>query len=243
MLVELVKDEYLTDEEAAPDQSVSTTREVKGRDMALTTADWDSSVELEAFLARPQSVKETIEHGRTVTGAQSLMLMRNLIRNAAGVQPLLIQLSPVSIRMKHRKRQPATVDHDLLDPVVTIGRQVLAEQLETRFFSEPPPESRMVQIFMSKQVPASQVLPSEWLQSAEAFYLQWLRRASDTARRAAPRSSPRKRLKTAAACASLLLDAFEPQGGDDAEGMDPVGIEVKLWAEMTPDVVAPFKDK
>ncbi len=54
---------------------------VSASEIGLTSTDWEENQELEGFLRYPYQTKETIEHRGYCTGAQSLMLLHDLMHN------------------------------------------------------------------------------------------------------------------------------------------------------------------
>ena len=137
-------------------------RALDRKKVGFTDAAWDANMEFEAFLTKPAEMKELIEKKKTVTGAQSFELHYNLAKSCAPTRPLLIQLFPESIAVKDRTRASTTLPADQLLPLVIEGRKEMVLQLEKRFFSIMPSEARLVQIFISKQVPAEKILSPQW---------------------------------------------------------------------------------
>lgn len=78
-------------------------------------------------------------------------------------KPLPINLFPESISLRDRDRKSAMVDTVNICTAVKEARKEMISQLDKRFFTTPPSEARLVKIYMSKQLPASKVLPAEWL--------------------------------------------------------------------------------
>jgi hypothetical protein len=60
--------------------------------------------------------------------------------------------------VKDRTRKLGRVEPGSLLPLTIEGRKEMIAQLDKRFFTVPPSESVLVQIWMSKQVPAIRVL-------------------------------------------------------------------------------------
>ena len=124
---------------------------------------WEGNLELEAFLTQPAEMKEVIEKMPQVTGAQSFQLHYNLKKMCGANKPLPINLFPESISLRDRDRKSAMVDTVNICTAVKEARKEMISQLDKRFFTTPPSEARLVKIYMSKQLPASKVLPAEWL--------------------------------------------------------------------------------
>ena len=67
--------------------------------------DWEANAELEAFLSYPFEIKDTIEHKKECTGAQSLMFLYDLKDNYCNKDARLeVKLLPQSLKLKHRER-------------------------------------------------------------------------------------------------------------------------------------------
>ena len=153
-------------------------RAVDRKKIGFTEAAWDANLELESFLTKPSEIKEVVEKKKTLTGAQSFQMHYNLSQACKPSKPLSIKLFPESICLKDRVRKTMVIQSSDLLPLVIEGRVEMIAQLNKRFFTIMPSEARLVQIFISKQVPASKVLAEAWLQTGEAHYLKWMRDAA-----------------------------------------------------------------
>ena len=112
-----------------------------------------------------------------------------------------------------------------------------------------PSQSRMIQLYLSKQADIIDIVPQEWVPTAKAFYLRALRKASQMRRHTTQRNSSRKspgvksqrekKLRKKADLAAVDLFASAPEGGSPAQGPgdpsepeDAVLKEVREWAAL-----------
>ena len=206
---------------------------------------WNANLELEGFLTKPAEVKETLEHRLTVTGAQGVQLMVMLKTINKESRPLKISLLPQSPALKHRSREESTVAAESISMMIQTARKELIKQIDKRFIDKRFSESRLIQIYMSKQMEASKVLSEGAYQTAKALYLQWLRALVDNGI-VGERTSPRKKKKAAKKMAANLFDGMEDSDEDNEDSpaptMDRVRTEVKLWDNLSGERINPFKD-
>lgn len=123
----------------------------------------------------------------------------------------------------------------------------MGDQLKSRFFKDMPSETRLVQLYMSKQTDVSKVLPAEWLEQAKAFYLVWLRNAANAlnmGRRVSPNRSAKRKYNKVMLFDGLdePLDADPPGAAETGAGSDSVIQEAKRWENLSRDRVQPFID-
>lgn len=136
------------------------------------------------------------------------------------------------------------------------------EELNTRLLEEKiPSETRLVQLYMSKQANMAKVFPESWVEQAKAFYLVWLRRAATALNLKADtpnvaHSTAREKNKVLKKVNTCLFDGLEigvdedgdveGAGSDDsgpaaAESRDQVMDEVKRWSILPAARIQPFK--
>jgi hypothetical protein len=113
-----------------------------------------------------------IEHGKSIIhGGQALMLMHDLKTvNEAG-EDLTVMGFPSTCALKDRKRTAETRPSAEVSSMIDVARKVMVDELNARFFTERPSNSRLVLGFMSKQMPAELWMPSAWLALAKTLYL------------------------------------------------------------------------
>ena len=247
VLLELYTSDDDSDDEVPRGPYSVPARAVDRKKVGFTDAAWEANLEFEAFLTKPAEMKELIEKKKTITGAQSFQLHYNLQKSCAPTRPLLIQLFPESISVKDRTRAFATLPADKLLPLVIEGRKEMVLQLEKRFFSIMPSEARLVQIFISKQVPAEKILTPQWFQVAEAHYLKWMRDAAiilEVTTRVSPRLRAKKQ-RTSTGFFDAISDDNDDGDDDDTThgiGSDPVLLEVSKWSALDPSLLEVYKD-
>ena len=198
-------------------------------------------------------MKEVIEKCPTVTAAQSFQLQHQLRRKCRPDMPLEIVLFPEAIAYKDRRRKPATLSAENLHMLVVEGRREMVTQLTTRFFTHIPSEARLVQLWISKQMPATKVLPEDWVATAEAFYFKWLRETAAIigapVRRSPPRQSKKKRRTSGGGF--FDPDSESDHDADDAAAdgeeedaeSDVVLVEVAKWKTLSSETIKPFMDR
>ena len=221
---------------------------VSAAELGLTADDWDNSIELEAVLQQPYVIKESLDTKGFITGAQSLLLMHDLMEcNSDDDRALQVLCLPASASLADRSR---TVDmrsgESLSIGMTTVARSVLASELRDRFFAERPSNGRLVQMYMGKTMPSSVYLPEAWQAVAKSLYLQMLRRAVPITRSASNlrNPSPRKVARTSTN-STLLLRHHTTMPELDAQSMqsDVVTEEIERWKCMDQDTINACIDK
>lgn len=208
VLLETSDKEGDSDDEGSlqPTSPFAVPRNITRREVGLDSAAWEASLQLESFLERPFQVKELVENCATLTGGQMIFLMASLRSSCSASRALIIKNFPPTAALKDRKRSLAEISADSIHPMILRARVELEAQLEKRFFSTPPSETRLVQLYMSKQADAAKIMPVAWLAQAKAFYLVWLRRAA-VALKVGTRVSPERVCKKRRV-ATMLFDGF-----------------------------------
>ena len=243
-----------SDDEQPRGQFSAAARQIERRKVGFTEDGWEANLQLEAFLRRPSEIKDVVEMNPALTGAQSLQLHHQLRKKCRRDATLDILLFPVSMAVKDRQRQSATIRADCLHGLVVEGRKVMVDQLTQRFFSVPPSEGRLVQAWMSKQMSAAKLLPEDWLETTEAFYYKWLRETAvmlgTAQRRSPPRKAQKKKRRTSGggffdedtdSDENSAAVTAEEEGGAPAN--DVVLKEAACWKKIPPEAIDTFKDK
>lgn len=222
---------------------------VPASELGLNYDDWQQS---QAFLSYPFDIKETIEH-RPCTGAQALALLYDLKENfcdedaGLSIKEFTKGVSVQDRKHRNDKSQLTTKTSRDLGSVVTTTRKVMAEELTDRVFhgleDRRPSNARLIQAYMSKQMPSSQYLPEAWNAHARTLYLQALREAHNISR-GVTRSSPSRAAKKPKAPVGGMLfrgaqlkpsapdspaTAHEPNNDTT---VDPVLDELRRWDGM-----------
>jgi hypothetical protein len=235
------KDAIVEDDEEDPTSRVG--KAVPATALGLSGDAWDRSLEIEAFLDHPYTIKDSIEHKGYVTGAISLFLLHNLKKGCASDKPLQVKLFPSTAKLVDRERQSEMRQSSDLYELISTARKIMENELALRFFSERPSNTRLVQIWMCKQYPAEKWLPPEWHTLAKGLYLTMLREAAKISGTGLRSSPPRKKKKSAAGGSSLLRnlsdDDEEVAGTSD---FDTVTDEAERWSKLDKKIVSEFKD-
>ena len=226
---------------------------VAASEMGLSSDDWEKTMELEAFVDQPFAIKEVIEHGSKaglvagpVTGAQSLMMMADLIKTCEPEAPLAVSLCPPTAALKDRERVVEERPGSQLSTMIDTGRDTLKDELESRFFIARPSNTRLVQCYLSKQKPIENYMPPRMCTIAETLYKQWIRRAASIAGISIRSSPPRaKKAKVGggvfrAAAPSPAVSLGESAG---ALEFDTVTDEMQRWKDLSCNRIEPFTDE
>ena len=227
---------------------------VPAQNLGMSGDEWDMSLEMEAFLEHPFQIKESIEHKGYMTGAQGLIVLADLMKGCANDKPLVVKLHPPTAKLVDRKRKDELRPARLLCPVIAAGRTVLAKELRERFFdgAEVPSDVRLVQLYMTKQMPMEDWAPATWMASAKALYTKYLRDAAAT-QGAQPKRTVAAEQGRQAACADagpgLFRNIFQPPPApatateaDTTPPEDAVSFEIAMWKTIDQTTLQPFID-
>jgi len=148
---------------------------------------------------------------------------------------------------RHDKSLLTNKEADDLSAATSIARKVMQEELVDRLFhgseDRRPSNMRLVQAYMSKQMPSSLYLPAAWNAHARTLYLQALRDALTISRIPVRSSPPRaaKKQKVAPSGGMLFrgaelkpsaLESSAPTPTTDDSTFDPVLDELRRWEGM-----------
>ncbi len=112
------------------DQGSKVGRSVPVDEIGLSARDWETNVELEAFLAYPFDIKDTIEHRKECTGAQNLMFLYDLKENYCQKDARLeVKPLPKSLKLEHRQRSGQQMEPGKLEHFICVSREVMQTQL------------------------------------------------------------------------------------------------------------------
>jgi hypothetical protein len=149
-------------------------------------------------------------------------------------------------RLADRERTTEVRNATALYDLTTTARSIMVDELTQRFFAERPSNSRLVQIWMSKQYPAEKWLPEEWKMLAKGLYLNWLREAAKIAGIALRSSPPRKVQKKEAGGSALVRNVSDSEEEEEAANtespLDTVTEEVERWSKLDKAIVKKFRD-
>ena len=189
------------------------------------------------------AIEKKLPKEATVTGAQSYYLMGRL--RARCDKPLQVQDFPATAKVADRKRASGdTLERSDIAECVQIARRVFKSELTDRFFGtsmdDRPSQSRLVQIYMSKQARASSYLPAPLVPTAKAAYRRWLLGAAEAIKATlTPQRSPRKHARSPQADVSFYDSPCSGLGNVDEEpNIDRVDDEINRWAELSTLVVS-----
>ena len=214
-------------------------REVMAEEIGLSMADWKASTHLAAFLKAPFDSKELIEKNDFLTGAQGIQLMKVLYTKSDPEDGMLaVKKLPKNLTYAaRRKRKVKHVHWADLCRAVQVGSTVLRSELEERFLGteehEKPSVMRLVQLYMSKQMPIASVLGGGLLAESKAAYLRCLR--SNATMHASPQKAPPKKSSNSSQSNKLFspptcMQNCHGAGGEDE--LDSVQREVQDWSEL-----------
>lgn len=252
-IVEIESDAYDSDSPDEPlGQFTRQSKVIQRREIKFDDDIWNANTEAEAYLHRPFTIKQMLEHRQTITGAQGVQLMIALKKQNDASRPLHVSLLPQSASLKDRKRGTATIAAARVSSMIQTARTQLVQQIEQRFVIKRFSDARLVQIYLSKQTPASKVLSEDNLATARALYLKWLR-ALLPVLQLGIRSSPRKKRKhrdlfdglddSDSETNEFAIDEGRDSSGDGADSSsDRVVNEAADWADIPAEKVSSFKD-
>ena len=231
------------------DQGSKAGTAVPATELGLGSDDWEANQELEGFLRYPYQIKETIEHKGYCTGGQALMLLYDVKDNfchpAAKLETLVL---PATLKMVDRERTDEIKKPEDVSAMIDTARRILKTQLQERCFDLRASNSRMVQLYMSKQMDVKGMLTDVQYELARTLYLQWLRAANDLKKLPTREGSPRKKQKTSGPSlfrgAGLVEGAQNsPAARTQSDGFDPVTDEIERWERLSPDSYSAFFDE
>ena len=81
---------------------------------------------------------------------------------------------PSTLKMEDRERLEEVKKAESVSTMIHNARRVLKEELQARCFILRSSNSRMVQLYMSKQMDAKDMLTNEQYELARTLYMQWL---------------------------------------------------------------------
>ena len=230
------------------DQGSKVGQAVAASDIGLAPGDWEESIEMEAFLSYPYDIKETIEKRGHCTGAQGMALFYDLKENFCNPNAKLsVKELPEGLTLDHRERQREMKEADDLCVAVEKARKILKEEMQARAFDLRPSNTRLVQCYMSKQMPATVYLTDPQYALAKTLYMQMLRTALEISAVPMRSSPPRAAKKPKIATVGLLFRGSTALPPDDASGLpptteatptddyDPVIDEANRWEHLPPE--------
>ena len=153
--------------------------------------------------------------------------------------------------MKDRKRRPGRLVQkcDLCESV-GMAQDVLADELTKRMFGTSPDcrpsESRLVQIYMSKQMPAETVLPEALLPTARAHYVKWLRQSSTLVNRSTTEPPNKKVAKVGTPLFrshNIQNRSHSNQNANCTSSEDAVQSEIDQWAALSTVEIERHRDE
>lgn len=252
-------------EDVFDDGGKKTTNEVNMGDLGILDKHWDDTIELEAFLRQPYMINKTIEHQsighkKPITGAQGIQMISQWSKNMYG--PLKLLDFPKSAKLKHRTRlQLPARDRSILSEATQTAQAVAWDQLEDRFFTNAPSRSRLIQLYMSKNMPISEAVPKEFVSTANGYYLVALRAAARHLNKLSASENPEKKMSLSASTTnckgkrkrhgmeqSAVVMLISPpvaanssiSANDDAP--DAVMAEVNAWDNLPMQLVEEHRD-
>ena len=126
--------------------------------------------------------------------------------------------------------------------------RVLKEELQVCCFKTlRSSNSRMVQLYMSKQMHDKGMLTNKQYELARTLYMQWLRKTNNIVQLPMLESSPRKKQKMGAPSlfrGASLVEGLEvsPAARTQNDGFDPVTDEIERWERLSLDSFSEFVD-
>ena len=132
------------------------------------------------------------------------------MKGCGAEKSLTVKFHPSTAKLADRQRQPEERKADALHELTKTARAEMVEQLAARFFEgERPSDTRLIQIWMSKQRPAEKWMPKSWHILAKGWYYTMLRQAAKIAGIGVRTSPPRKSQATLARAPSFWAALLE----------------------------------
>ena len=96
-----------------------------------------------------------------------------------------------SLKLEHRQRSAQQMESGKLEHFICVAREVMQSQLQERCFFQKISNSRLVQVYMSKQpgMDAQEVLEDQYI-TAETLYKTYIREANDVVKLSTRQMSP-----------------------------------------------------
>ena len=135
---------------------------------------WLETIKLEAVCWRPYALAKAIEKNRRLTGGQGIQMIRQWQANLHIALEVYDFPKPAKLRHRDRRLPPLRHRDDSYSGTKQF-QDVAYDQVEDRWATKMPSKTRMIQLYMSKQVPIGDVMPEEWVPTAKVFYVRALR--------------------------------------------------------------------
>lgn len=224
--------------------------------LGVTAEQWEDSLHLESFLKKCYDVKESMEHKGYLTGAQSMMVIHTLMKEAAAGSLSILKF-PVSLTVDARLQRTAErIEKDQVCALVQQASNILRQELQDRFFTWRPSNSRLVLGYMSKQKKPEKWLTREQVDLAKTCYFTMLRESDEILKGDAAkvtekkRSSPRLAKKRKLIADSDSDEDFEVLGIDsearadvEENNKDSVTDEIDSWKHMSREKYKVYEDE
>jgi hypothetical protein len=214
-------------------------RDVPCSELGISETNWQQSIEMESFLKFPNSTARTVEMNLNVTGAQALQMMVVWYDASHKKSGLPLLDFPKTAKLRHRIRKSLGVrKHDKLSVGTQDAIREVATEMCERFFpvgDGQPSVTRLIQIYMSKQMPAEDVLAAPVLAQAKTAYTNALRDATKVVKPRGGEAAPhakncdkRKRATSETVC------FFSPGAEEEVDAVedattDSVALEIEIW--------------
>ncbi|KAK3285771.1 hypothetical protein CYMTET_6636 [Cymbomonas tetramitiformis] len=223
---------------------------VAASEIGLDLSDWDRSQELEGFLSYPYAIKDTLEHSGVCTGSQAMILLHDLKENFCNEAATLeVKQFPETLQPAHRSRTSEIRAAQDLSTLITSAREIMKDELESRIFTLRPPNSRLIQCYMTKQAESKTILSPAQHELAKTLYLSALREAEVIREKNAPTAAGISRATYTQAKKQKLggglfrgLTAVGLSQARTAGSVldDPVQNEIRRWESLLSERPQPF---
>jgi hypothetical protein len=181
-------------------------------------------------------------------------LMLNFCHHGAMLETLAL---PAMLKMKDREHFEEVKKAESVSTMIHESCRVLKEELQANCCTLRSSNSRMVQLYMSKQMDAKGMLTNEQYELARTL-MQWLRNtivkclipksnANKIVQLPTRESSPRKKQKMGVPSlflGSSLVEGLKglPAARTQNDGFDPVTDEIERWERLSQDSFFEFAD-
>ena len=145
-----------------------------------------------------------------------------------------------TLKMEHRERFEEVKNAESVSSMIHNACRVLKEELLADCFTLRSSNSRMVQLYMSKQMDAKGMLTNDQYELARILYRQWLRKANSIVQLPTREGSTSKKQKMGGP--SLFRGASLVEGLEGSPAARTQIDEIGQWERLSPDSSSEFVD-
>ncbi len=141
-----------------------------------------------------------------------------------------------SLKLEHRQRSVHQMDPGKLENFIRVSREVMQKQLQESCFDQKISNSRLVQVYMSKQpgMDPQKVLEDQYI-TGETLYRTYIRESNDVVKLPTRQMSPRKtQILSGGSRMFCGVSTLESEVTESPE-FDAVTDEIRRWSSLSED--------